>query len=185
MPNFTNHWDEPDRDFPFHLKRTPAAGTLTAIVTSTDVLSTKTHFTNNRTIPCELPEQCDPCEQGVSWRRHVYVTAIDPKTSEHFIFETTPTAADTFKNYMNYHEEIRGCLFKAARPSNRANGRIVIQCKRLDLATQRLPEPPNLERLLCHIWNVPYKDAKYDHRTVRQHLATVGRPLDGNGDRAA
>ena len=76
-------------------------------------------------------------------------------TLEHFLFEFTATATKTFENYQALHNSLRACHFKAARPSGRHNGRVVIHCKPGDEQRLRLPDPPDVQKILCHIWNVP------------------------------
>jgi len=159
MPVFTTNLPSAAEEFPYQLQRTPPNGALVAVVSSTQLLGTYTHFINNRTIPCTKPRDCEPCEEGIQKRFHVYLTAIRTDTFEHFIFETTAAGADPFKNYLRMVSEIRACHFKASRPSGKQNGRIRIVCKQADLTKIRLPDPPNVARLMCHIWNVPYDPA--------------------------
>lgn len=161
------HWqNQPPKDqagYAHRIVRTPPDKPLTAIVTCTDVVGCATHFISNRTVPCEGPDTCSHCADGYSWRWHGYVSALDIATLEHFLFEFTKAAADTFRNYMTLHGNMRGCYFQAKRPSARRNGRVVIACKRIDEQRHRLPDPLNVRRILCHIWNVKYTDTQELH----------------------
>jgi len=138
----------------FRLIRTPAEATLSAIVTCLDLAGSPTHFIHNRTIPCEGLPHCPNCLDGHSWRWHGYLAAVLTQTHEHILFEFTAPAADTFRNYITAAGQIRGCLFTARRPSKRANGRVLITCKSTDQSRIRLPNPPDVKKLLCRIWNV-------------------------------
>lgn len=140
------------------IRRTPATKPLAAIVTSPDLTGCNTHFIANRTVPCEGEETCPHCAEGHSWRWHGYVAAIETGTLEHFIFECTAAAADSFRNYLTVHGNLRGCHFTASRPNGRANGRVVIACRRIDEQRNRLPAPLNVRKILCHIWSVQYTD---------------------------
>ncbi len=138
----------------YRLVRTPAAHALTAHVISDRLIGCPTHFVGNRTIPCERPS-CDPCESGVPWRWHGYLAIVIDATQEIVIFETTAKASAAFVDYYERMNTTRGCHMKAQRVNGKHNGRVLIQCKPADLAKIHLPESPNVEKVLCHIWNIP------------------------------
>ena len=138
----------------FRLVRTPAVHALTAHVLSERLIGCPTHFVGNRTIPCERPS-CDPCESGVPWRWHGYLAIIIDATQEIVIFETTAKASAAFVDYFERMNTTRGCHMKAQRVNGKHNGRVLIQCKPADLAKIHLPESPDVEKVLCHIWNIP------------------------------
>ena len=181
MPIWT---PEPPKDrgpYSFRIVRTPPAKPLTAVITSTDLLGCCTHFLKNRTVPCEGPDQCPACREGYSWRWHGYVACVLTQGLEHVLFECSATSSDTFRNYLQLYTNLRGCWFKAYRPSQRHNGRVVIECKYTDPAKHRLPEPPDVKRILCHIWNVKADAAEITGR-VRPPFQQVGvQPHDGDG----
>ncbi len=154
MPQWTDEPPKDQRGFALRILRTPPTKAIVALVTSTDVLGCITHYARNRTLPCEGEDVCQLCQEGHSYRWHGYIGAIMVDTLEHFLFEFTATASDTFRQYQRLHDTMRGCHFKASRPSQRNNGRVVIQCKPGDEQRLRLPNPPDLKKVLCHIWNV-------------------------------
>jgi hypothetical protein len=156
MPVFTTEPPPLPDGFVFRILRTPAKGTLQAIVTCTDVIGTNTHFVNNRTIPCEGQGECPHCHDGFSKRWHGYVSCMITANLEHVLFEFTAHASDTFRNYYKLHNTMRACLFRATRPSGRHNGRVIIHTAPGDESRYALPDPPDIKRLLCHIWNVRY-----------------------------
>lgn len=158
MPVFTNEPPTLPDGFVFRIVRTPADRTFTAVITSLEACGSNTHFANNRTIPCEGADTCPLCADGFSRRWHGYVACLVPATLEHCLFEFTAHASDSFKNYAALHGTLRACAFRAFRPSKRHNGRVIIHTTPGDEAKIRLPEPPNLQRLLCHIWNVQYTE---------------------------
>lgn len=140
----------------FRLLRTPAGSALLAHVLSEQLVGCKTHFVGNRTIPCEAPD-CDPCGSGIGWRWHGYLAVIIDATQEVVIFETTAKAAEIFKEYHQRYKTLRGAHIKAQRLNGRPNGRVLIQARPADLAKINLPQPPDLKKLLCHIWNIAPK----------------------------
>jgi len=176
--------DEPpetQRRLAFRILRTPGPKPLLAIATSPNVVGRVTHFAKNRTVPCEGEDACPWCQEGFSGRWHGYLAAVLTDTYEHFLFEFTDLASDTFKNYLVVHDSMRACKFKAYRPSGRANGRVVIACTRLDESKLRLPDPPNVKRILCHIWNIPYTENQ-PTRMQRPPFQDIGLlPDDGDG----
>jgi len=178
MPIFTETPPDLPDGYVFRIVRTPPKGTLQAVVTSTEVVGCNTHFANNRTVPCEGSGNCPLCDDGFSKRWHGYLSCILTTSLEHVLFEFTAHASDTFKNYNQLHNTLRACLFKAFRPSGRANGRVIIHTAPGDETRIRIPDPPDIKRLLCHIWNV-----RYD----REQPTYMGRPpfktvaVDDNG----
>lgn len=153
---FTTTLPRCEAEYPYPIRRTPATGQLLGIATSTDLVGCYTHFFNNRTVPCGRPGECEAHDAGFSTRFHVYLAAIDPKTSEQYILELTAAASDTFRNYVRLAGDLRGCCFQCYRPSKRANGRISVVCRANDPTKYAIPNPPNVPKLLCHIWNIPY-----------------------------
>lgn len=181
MPHFTNAPPPNDPELAFRIVRTPAKAILEAIVTAGDVVGTRTHFVHNRTVPCEKPRPCPFCQDGVSYRWHGYLSAILCNSYEHILFEFTKVAAQTFKNYLTVNHSLRACKFKASRPRGHHNSRVLIVCKLLDERHLRLPEPPDIARILCHIWNVPYSKTEKcpDADRLGAHIGVL--PGDGDG----
>jgi hypothetical protein len=181
MPSWTDQPPTSAANYPLRILRTPAKGTITAIVTSTELQGCPTHYCNNRTVPCEGADTCKLCADGYSWRWHGYVACILKNSLEHILFEFTAAASDTFRNYIALHNEIRGCLFKASRPSGRPNGRVVIEASPADLSRLHLPNPPNIRKILCHIWGIQYQEPDY-RRMPRPPYQDARPKLDGNGE---
>lgn len=173
MPRWLDHPPDAAKDVPYRIVRTPADKPLEAIITTPELLGCCTHFVHNRTVPCEGPDTCSHCAQGHAWRWHGYVAAILRVTLEHVLFEITAPSADTLRNYILLHGNLRGCRIKAFRPSNRPNGRVVLQTVPVDLSSTRLPDAPNVKRLLCHLWNVQYSDTD-DSRLTRPPFRGLG-----------
>lgn len=181
MPTWTDTPPPGGSQFAFRILRTPADRPLSAVATSTDIVGCCTHFVRNRTIPCDGTDRCQACAEGFSWRWHGYLAAILTTTLEHFLFEFTAAASDTLSNYLKVHDQLRGCWIKAYRPSRRPNGRVVLECKPTDPAKTRLPDPPNVHQILCHIWNIPFDPADLcpNLRNVGQDFATPPDKGDG------
>jgi hypothetical protein len=181
MPTWSTIPPPDEAPYAFRIVRTPAKGTLSAVATATEVTGSNTHFAHNRTLPCEGPDQCKLCAEGYSWRWHGYLSAVLTATLEHVLFEFTAAASDTFQNYYLLHVNMRGCWFAAHRPSGRPNGRVVITCKYADPQRMRLPDPPDVRAILCHIWNVK-ADHAVDIGRTRQFGADIGIiPYEGDG----
>jgi len=157
MPNWNNKPPEDLGRSGFRLIRTPTAHPITAHVLSENLVGCNTHYVGNRTIPCEAPH-CDACESGIAWRWHGYILILIAATQETAIFEMTAKASAPFAEYYERTRTLRGCFFKAQRLNGRTNGRVLIQTKTVDLARIVLPPPIPVEKLLCHIWNIPPAD---------------------------
>ena len=180
MPNFTNAPPEESTGPGLRLRRTPAPGKLTAIVTCPKLVGCPTHFYRHRTIPCEQPN-CEACAAGHPWRWHGYLTAIDVKTNEHFLFEMTAQAAENFTQYESRHSTLLGCLFEASRLGDHQNGRVLLRCKPADLSKVNLPSAPDLIMCLCHIWNIPRPELETEGQAKNQDRVTVNRIAGSNG----
>lgn len=149
----------------FRLIRTPTAQPLIAVVLSDQITGCKTHFSGNRTIPCEAPN-CDACNNGLPWRWHAYLLVKIDASQETVIFETTANASQAFTDYYERYKTLRGCHFKASRVNGRHNGRVIIHAKPADLSKLSLPPAIPIEPVLCHIWNIaPNQVEQTDHMT--------------------
>lgn len=174
--------------YAMRLLRTPTAGKLHLVVTSDQMLGCWTHYYSGRTNPCTGPG-CEPCEHGASSRWHAYLSAYDPPTDEHLLFECTAAAAEVFAAYRAKHGTLRGCEFVAQRVQRRANARVHIICKPANLQVVNLPAEANVQAALCHLWGVPLTETDIimgdlGTRTVDHHGA--GLPDDrGNGRKPA
>lgn len=159
MPNWSTKPPEQDQSYALRIIRTPPDKPIDAIVTSNEIIGTPTHFIHNRTVPCEGTDQCPHCIKGHSTRWHGYLACVNVDGLEHVLFEFTKVMSQSFTTYLGIYQTLRGCKFQARRPSKRINGRVVIHCKRTDVAETRLPEPPDVKRILCHIWNIQHNPA--------------------------
>jgi len=155
MPIWLSEPPSPDDTLPYRLIRVPAAATLAGIITCTDPVGCNTHYVQSRTVPCEGAEACPACAEGYPWRWHMYISLLVSSTYEHVLLELTAAASEPLRNYMIAHNSLRACKITARRPSARPNGRIVLTCQPLDETRLRLPEPPNIQRILCHLWGIP------------------------------
>jgi len=165
MPQFSNQAPADTTSNGIRLLRTPAAVPLTGHVLSDVLMGCPTHYVGNRTIPCE-GEECTPCESGVTWRWHAWIAIQLSTTQEVVLFEMTAKASETFTEYYKRYGTIRGAAFKAYRLNQKSNGRVLIQAKPADLAKVTLAPEPNVQKLLCHIWNIPETQViQTDHQT--------------------
>ena len=173
MPIWSNQIPENPRGPALPIRRTPAYKPLDAIVTSSDIIGCYTHFWHGSTMPCEA-DHCQACQDGLPYRWHAYLTAIDYNTGLHFIFECTAMSAEAFTQYRDQHATIRGCLFRARRWNNRPNGRILIQTKMADLTNRSLPHAPDLKKCLAILWNLPAAQVFSDCINPEKRMPEVG-----------
>lgn len=174
MLNFQTDPPATSTKYALDLIRTPATGTLHLICTSAELVGTWTHYFGGRTIPCTPKDgsnpddyqgdTCEACLHGSSKRWHGYVSAFNPHTNQHLLFESTAAATAQLKAYRAKHGTLRGCEFKATRTSKRPNARVKLQMKPADLTILDLPTEANIVLALCHIWGIPATEA-----TVSRH----------------
>lgn len=154
MPTYTNEPPPEPSGAALPIKRTPAMKALVAIVTSEDLAGTPTHFFKGRTRPCEK-EDCEACEQGIPWRWHAYLSAVDADSMLHFLFECTAQASQAFIQYRKAHGTLRGCMFSAKRWKAASNSRVIIQTRPANLEKITLPQSPILPAVLAVLWSLP------------------------------
>lgn len=157
MPDWTNQVPKDPRGYALPIQRTPANRPLQAIITSPDLIGCYTHFWHGSTVPCTLPD-CEPHRDGIPFRWHAYMSAVDLFNHLHFIFEVTAIGATHFTTYREQHGTIRGCQFISKRWKSRPNGRLLIQTKPADLAEINIPAAPDLKKCMAIIWSLPETD---------------------------
>ena len=170
MPTWSNTLPSDKSHMGFTLRRTPASGPIRAIITCESLTVCETHYWGGRTVPCERYQQnpdgtltagdCPACNNSVPYRAHVYVSAFDPHTHEHFIFECTAHAAISFVDYEAANGKLRGCIFQAFRPKGTKNSKVVISTNIANLERITLPSSPNVILALCTIWRVPMTEKR-------------------------
>lgn len=189
MPTFSHDIPKEEKSYGFDLRRTPADKPLEAICIQEDVIGCFTHFYRCRTMPCEGAE-CPACADNQPSRWHGYVACFDPKNHDQFLFEFTLKPAAAFKQFRDTYNTLRGCHFHAYRPKRTKNARIVIRCKPADLTRITIPEPIDMVRALCVIWQLPAnafseREAMDQHETIAADSnaldAMYGRSPNGNG----
>lgn len=136
------------------LVRTPPDRTLKAIITSHTPLAAPTHYYSRRTVPCAQPPNCDLCAKGLRWRLHAYISAVNLDDLSHCIIEFPAKQFDALAQWYRRFSSIRGLYIEASRPNNRPNGSITLIIKRPAAQPPSLPEPLDLQLILCRIWGV-------------------------------
>ncbi len=154
MPRFSHDVPDNPRGPALPIRRTPAGHPLDAIVTSEDLIGCFTHFYRGSTVPCEGAD-CIPHQEGIPFRWHAYMAAVEVRSNLHFLYEVTALAADHFVAYRDIHSTLRGCQFRAERWNRKHNGRIIIQTKQASLGERMLPPAPDLEKCLAILWHLP------------------------------
>jgi len=212
MPTWSTALPTHGKHMGFGLRRTPQSASLQAIITSPELCVCDTHFCGGRTIPCERQHQeidgslsagnCFACNEAIPFRTHVYVSALDTKTREHFIFECTAHAAKALEEYRVANGTLRGCVMHSSRPKGGVNSKVVIQTNSANQLKNPLPDPPSVILALTTIWRLPLtglaiEDKRHENPTVRTKKGplnrmreqpdnqpdppTIGEILGGNG----
>lgn len=161
MPDWSNEVPKDPRGVALPIRRTPPHAPLCAIVTSTDIVGTMTHYWKSRTMPHEKVN-CGACDAGIPYRWHSYMSAWERKTAMHFLFEVTAQAAEHFVTYRLAHGTLRGCAFRASRWRQNPNGRVLIETKPADIVEYPVPKGPDLIAVLSILWNLPASDVHHD-----------------------
>lgn len=164
MFNFSSDPPADPRGNSLALKRTPTARPIRGIITCDNLVGTPTHFFHGRTVPCN-DETCEPCDHGVPWRWHGYVSLFGPSTHSHILFEMTAKTVEPLKTYRLAHGTLRGCLITARRINSSPNARVVITTGVADLQSINLPKEPHILEALSIIWNIELPAITIEGRT--------------------
>lgn len=189
MPTWSNQLPREEKHMGFDIHRTPTSRPLRAIITCDDLLICDTHYWGGRTIPCERQQQlpdgslsaatCPACNESIPYRTHVYVSALDYNTRDHFIFECTSHAAKVLSEHRRSIGTLRGCHFNAFRPKGQPNSKVVIETAVANSAKLPLPEPPNLILALSIIWRLPLTGLAIEHQRFHDpEIKTRKAPID-------
>ncbi len=189
MPTWSNQLPTKEKHMGFDIIRTPQSRPIQAIITCEDLLVCDTHFWGGRTMPCERKKQeldgtitagdCSACNNAVPFRTHVYVSAIDCKSRDHFIYECTAYAAKPLSEYREATGTLRGCVLHARRPKGLPNSRVVIETGTANLSKMNLANPPNIILALTTIWRLPLDGMAIDDQRDRDpKVVARKRPLD-------
>jgi len=178
MPNWSTEVPTDPRGYGLPLVRTPALRSLKAIITSHGLIGCDTHYWGGHTVPCAGAE-CEACEDGNAYRWHAYLSAYNPETQLHFVFECTAQAAKKFKEYWNEHKTLRGCLFEAYRWKHVKNGRVIIKCVPGPIISAALPNAPDLANVMAIVWRL--KDTNVWVAGEKRGFPRVHADKAGNG----
>ena len=159
MPVFTSRPPEETEGRGLPLLRTPAHGKINACITSPFLLGCYTHYWGGRTVPCEKPK-CEACEASMPYRWHGYVSAILRNSREHVLLEFTAQACDALDAYTTANGQLRGCAIECFRRPATANGRVIVKAIRAELGEMILPDPPDIPKMLCKMWNIVEPDVR-------------------------
>ena len=140
-------------DYGYRLVRTPAYRTLRGICLAHDIVGTRTHFYKSRTKPC-LGLDCPECQEGLPWRWHGYLPLLILPSKERVILEITAQAAEQLTALASGYRTLRGLEVTAARPSQKPNGRVVLQARPNGTPPDHLPLEPDVKTILLHIWGL-------------------------------
>lgn len=200
VPTFSNKLPALSKHQGFDLRRTPQSKTLHAICTCEELLVCDTHYWHGRTLPCERvtndegktvdDSNCSACLSKQPWRTHAYVSAFDPRTHDHFIFECTAFAAKTLQDYYTSVGTLRGCILIANRPKCGPNSKVQIVTATANLQRQPIPSAPDIARALSVIWRLPrtaidlLPDVPSTNRisTLKKPLADMRNQRDNDAD---
>jgi len=127
---------------------------LNALVTSPDLIGTRTHFWHMRTVPCE-DSDCRPCQEGMPWRWHGYLGIWLPTPNQQYLLELSAQACLPLVHYRSTYGTLRACNILARRATMAKNSRVIVETRPGNVAELKLPPAPFLEHCLAILWNLP------------------------------
>jgi len=129
-----------------------------AIVLSDWMTGNELHWWNGRSFP-HLKHGCPACEakRAKVWKG--YLACLDPKNRKVFILELTPNCTEPLSAYKNTFGSLRGGLIKLDRSATKINGRVTATMTQTNLGGMELPQPPNVQAILAHMWQTDHRPA--------------------------
>lgn len=129
-----------------------------AVVTSSQVLITRTHFQENVTYKCLGVEGgCPFCRYSIPPRTKGYLCAIDVMSGKACIVELTDNAIREHPQLREGTVDLRGKVIVLARPGRNRNSPVIAKletCYQQSLLSS-LPQPFNLLQALSAMWEIP------------------------------
>lgn len=152
------------------LRRCPPGGLPPVISLSDWLIGNELHWWNGRSFP-HLKENCPACAAKRSKVWKGYLGCLDPKTRKIFILELTPNCTEALSAYKITYGSLRGAQIKLDRSATKINGRVTATATPAQLGGLELPLPPDLRKILDHMWQVdhmPEQTTPVDPRPVTE-----------------
>lgn len=180
LPNWLDT-PTPPSDLPhLPLLRVPPGPGIIGLITAPSLLGTQTHFMNRRTLPCLAPD-CPGCEAKLARREEWYSSLWTQSPSKHVIAALTPAVAWQITEATAKLPTIRGLRVHLYRSSKRPNSRLLASIAEVEFHETKLPDPPDLQRHLLHIWGLDQSHLAQDDQA---YVNRVKDHFRGNGTHA-
>ena len=134
--------------------RAPPRGVLVGQLTSYEMVGCPIHWWRGRSLPCE-DHKCPACQNKVPFRWKGYLGFWQPAQSQHSLLEIPAAAADTVADFRLQNPTLRHAIVELKRVPEKANGRVLLRIKPGPTDAKMFPQPPDTERLLAKIWDLP------------------------------
>lgn len=151
--------DDLDLNSGWIIKRAPTSGVLRLAVYSEKWKGIRTHYINNRTIPClKDMRRCEGCQSKMDSRWKGYLLCANTANGQQTVLEFTPPAVIPLATHFAEYKTIRGCLIVVGRARDRSNGKVQIEIKETrSLAPNKWMDQP-IWPVLAKIWKISAVD---------------------------
>lgn len=164
------------------IKRAPNSTRPTRVVTVSDsYLGFRTHWWNNRTVPC-VRVGCPACKPGQRSDWHGYLLCLWGKEEEHVLFEFTAAGKPALDAIIEQEGNLRGLVVSVSRAkeTKSGNGRVIVNLqRRANLECGKvLPLDEPIFPILCGIWGLAIDDGSEPaglNQTEEQHVRNTKR----------
>lgn len=129
-----------------------------ALITSSEVLISYTHFQQEQTFACtRCPSSCPFCKAGVQPRMKGYVCGVDPTSGKAIIVELTANTLYAVPRLCDRTQSLRGLFIRLFRRGKAKNSPVtaVLDANSHPGVRRNLPEPFDLKRALLDMWAIP------------------------------
>lgn len=149
------------------LHRVPTAGSITGIITSTQIYGCWTHWDSYRTQPCPGPD-CKLCKDGNPGRWHCWISIYSQMYGRQAVVQLTALAAQSLLQQCERYPSMRGVLVNFSRSAKRPNARIIVETRQLSQPIDALPAEIDIPKYMGLIWQASkHLDNKVPHQFRR------------------
>lgn len=129
-----------------------------ALITSSEVLISHTHFQEEQTFACtRCPTTCPFCKAGVRPRMKGYVCGVEPTSGKHVIIELTANTLYSVSRLCDRTQSLRGLFIRLFRRGKAKNSPVsaVLDANSHPGVRRNLPDPFDLKKALLDMWCLP------------------------------
>lgn len=159
--------------FSLRIIRTPAMGSLTAMILNQEPVCCAVHWCGERTVPHCSDGPCKYCGPENPLKIECYFGAWLMQEDRVFILSITEYAAQPILWCKRDLGDLRGRVVKCRRPTQKKNGKIEVSISAVDKLAAVAPPAPDLRSHLTYVFQINQK-----HLAIAERAYPAGQDVD-------